>query len=69
MGGRTNVIRSSRDRLWTRGIRRLLEQTDDGGITVYDWMDYAGRLIEKRQANKKRMRSARAKHVQRTCTA
>lgn len=45
---------------------------------VHDWDDYAGRLIEKREANAKRMRDARAKkdkpsrdarsqNVQRTC--
>jgi len=45
----------------------FLEQSEDGGILIHDWMDYAGRLIEKRQANTKRMRNARAKHVQRTC--
>lgn len=45
----------------------FLEQSKDGGILIHDWMDYAGRLIEKRQANTDRMRKARAKHVQRTC--
>ena len=36
------------------------------GMCLHDWMDYAGRLIEQREANKKRMRDARAKHVQNT---
>ena len=43
----------------------FLEQTDLG-LAIHDWMDYAGRLIEKRQANTKRMQSARAKHVRNT---
>jgi DnaD/phage-associated family protein len=38
----------------------FIEQTDRG-LAIHDWMDYAGRLIEKRQANTKRMQSARAK--------
>jgi len=45
----------------------FLEQSEDGSISIHDWMDYAGRLIEKRQANTSRMRKARAKHVQSTC--
>ena len=43
----------------------FLEQTDLG-LAIHDWMDYAGRLIEKRKANTKRMQSARAKHVRNT---
>lgn len=43
----------------------FLEQTDLG-LAIHDWMNYAGRLIEKRQANTKRMQSARAKHVRST---
>ncbi|MEB3103056.1 hypothetical protein [Ferviditalea candida] len=35
--------------------------------TLHDWYDYAGRLLEKKEANKERMRSKRAKNVQRTC--
>jgi hypothetical protein len=56
---------------------------DDSGDDIYaihDWHEYAGRLIEKRQANAERMRQARAKpvpdtkapraaHVQRTLHA
>lgn len=44
----------------------FLEQTDLG-LAIHDWMDYAGRLIEKRQANTKRMKSARAKKAHSTC--
>ncbi len=43
----------------------FLEQTELG-LVIHDWMDYAGRLIEKRQANTKRMQSARAKRVSNT---
>jgi len=43
----------------------FIEQTDLG-LAIHDWMNYAGRLIEKRQANTKRMQSARAKHVRST---
>jgi len=45
--------------------RGFLDQTDLG-LAIHDWMDYAGRLIEKRQANTKRMQSARASHVRNT---
>lgn len=38
---------------------------EDG--TVHDWFDYAGSLIEKRVANRDRMRMKRAETVQRTC--
>lgn len=35
-------------------------------MSLHDWMDYAGRLVEQREANRKRMRDKRAEHVQRT---
>lgn len=38
----------------------------DKGMVLHDWYDYAGKLNAKRAANKERMRSARAGHVQRT---
>jgi len=31
---------------------------------IHDWMDYAGRLVERRAANAARMKAARAQHVQ-----
>ena len=37
-----------------------LDETDEG-LVIHDWYDYAGRLIEKREANRERMRKARAK--------
>jgi hypothetical protein len=43
----------------------FLEKAD--GLQVHDWHDYAGRLVERRAANAKRMKDARAKNVQRTC--
>ncbi|WP_308637694.1 DnaD domain-containing protein [Paenibacillus silvisoli] len=33
-------------------------------LLIHDWHDYAGRLVEKRAANKERMRGARSKKVQ-----
>lgn len=34
---------------------------DDDGLSIHDWWDYAGKLIERRRANAKRMRDARAR--------
>lgn len=42
---------------------------NDDGLSIHDWHDYAGRLIDMRAANRARMRSKRAAHVQRTCSA
>lgn len=40
----------------------------DGDVRcIHDWHDYAGKLIERREANTQRMRSKRAQNVQRTC--
>lgn len=41
---------------------------DSTGV-LHDWWDYAGKLVEKRQANAKRMRDARAKHKGDACDA
>jgi hypothetical protein len=38
----------------------FMEQDGDD-LIIHDWMDYAGRLIDKRQKNTERMRNARAK--------
>lgn len=38
----------------------------NGSYILHDWYDYAGRLIEKKTANKERMRNKRATNVQRT---
>ena len=37
--------------------------------TIHNWDDYTGRLIEKREANRERMRAQRAAHNQRTTNA
>jgi hypothetical protein len=44
----------------------FLEVTDQG-LTIHDWWDYAGCLIEARKANADRMKAKRAAHVQDTC--
>lgn len=52
----------------------FLDKSNDC-LLVHDWWDYAGRLVEKRQANAARMRQSRkqkkerALHVQNTITA
>jgi len=35
----------------------------DGHLVLHDWQDYAGRLLERREKNAERMRSARASKV------
>ena len=47
----------------------FLDEDEHGGLFVHDWMDYAGRLIDKRKENAERMRIARAKHVHKKCEA
>ena len=49
---------------------------DSGGLVVHDWEAYAGRLLARREYNRKRMKATRqtvacttrAQHVQNTCT-
>jgi len=60
--------RGKSERFWT-GLQAagFVEQTGvDQVLKIHDWMDYAGRLVERRAANAERMRTARAKHVPRT---
>lgn len=45
----------------------FLDATETGRV-FHDWEDYAGKLIDRRAANRDRMRNARAEHVQRTDT-
>jgi DnaD and phage-associated domain len=45
----------------------FLEKADDGSLSVHDWLDYAGRLIDKRVANAERMRASRAKKARAKC--
>lgn len=40
-----------------------------GSREIHDWHEYGGRLLEKREANKERMKERRAMHVQRTTDA
>jgi hypothetical protein len=40
---------------------RFLENPTEGKRYIHDWYDYSGKLIEQREANKERMRIARAK--------
>ena len=46
----------------------LLERIGDS-VFIHDWHEYGGRLLQKREANKERMREARASHVQNTTIA
>jgi hypothetical protein len=58
------------DALLKCGVRDkpgFLEVTPDGRTLIHDWWDYAGKLIQRREDNAKRMRDKRAEHVQDTC--
>lgn len=51
--------------LWEGDPQTLIEGLQearflDDGLQIHDWDDYAGRLIDKREANRERMRRARA---------
>lgn len=46
----------------------LLECIGDTTV-IHDWQEYGGRLLEKREANRERMREKRATHVQSTTIA
>jgi hypothetical protein len=47
----------------------FIDASDTSGRYLHDWHDYAGKMIERRKANAKRMREARAEHVQNTSGA
>jgi hypothetical protein len=55
---------------WTGDESTLIKALQDcrwlDQMVLHDWMDYAGRLVVQREANKSRMRDKRAAHVQRT---
>lgn len=57
---------------WSGDPDKFLDALQDArwmdGMALHDWMDYAGRLVEQREANKERMRERRAMHVQNTTT-
>jgi len=40
---------------------RLLDVSADGGLSLHDWYEYAGKLIEKRETERERSRLRRAK--------
>ena len=46
----------------------LIDVTRDSRV-IHDWHEYGGRLLEKREANKERMREKRAMHAQHTTIA
>lgn len=57
--------RGNPERFWQALLESgFIDTGIDGRFTVHDWLDYAGRLVAKRAANRERMRSARATHVQ-----
>ncbi|HYW87278.1 MAG TPA: hypothetical protein VFB50_05890, partial [Chloroflexota bacterium] len=61
--------RGNAQRFWQGLILSGFMDVDEDCVTIHDWMDYAGRLVDKRAANAERMRLARANHVQRTSGA
>lgn len=42
----------------------FLDRTGDGRLVIHDWHEYAGKLVGRREANARRMRTARADHAQ-----
>lgn len=53
------------DRFWLAMVQAGWVDVDEERVSVHDWMDYAGLLVERRAANAARMRAKRAAHVQR----
>lgn len=43
------------------GTAGFIDVNEDGTVSVHDWMDYAGRLVERREADRERKQKARAK--------
>lgn len=41
------------------GKHGFLERTDDGRLVIHDWYEYAGKLIERRKADRERKQSSR----------
>ncbi len=60
---------SNPDKFWLAMVQAGWIDVNEEVVSVHDWLDYAGRLVEKRAANAERMRNARAKHVHCTCGA
>ena len=64
----------ARAALWTDGAATFVDALYAVGFLdadgrLHDWEEFAGRLIDRREANAARMRQARAQNVQRTCGA
>ncbi|MBD5469239.1 MAG: hypothetical protein HDR21_14010 [Lachnospiraceae bacterium] len=41
-------------------IAGWIDSTEDGNLVIHDWLDYAGKLIDQREAEKQRSRKRRA---------
>ena len=52
----------SPDLLWSSLVgARFVDVDENGGASIHDWADYAGRLIEKRRADAERKRMSRGR--------
>ena len=71
VAARACYFRGKPDVFWSALMSAgFVDQTgDNGAVKIHDWMDYAGRLVDKRAANAQRMRDARATHATRTSGA
>jgi hypothetical protein len=58
--------RGKTETFWLGMLQAGFIESSDAGIRIHDWMDYAGRLIDRRDAN--RARSKRARDAKRTHT-
>jgi hypothetical protein len=50
--------------LWNAFVQAGFVEVIESGVQVHDWMDYAGRLIQKRAANVDRVRNMRARNAE-----
>jgi hypothetical protein len=48
------------DQLWKGLVDSRFVDVENGPSRIHDWHDYAGRLVERREANAERMRQSRA---------
>jgi len=58
--------RGKPETFWLGLLHAGFIESTDAGIRIHDWMDYAGRLVDKRNAN--RVRSERARNAKRAHT-
>ena len=62
---RTCLWHGKSDRFWGALLEvGFVEPADSGSVRIHDWMDYAGRLLEKRAHNVQRARANRSRNVQ-----